>query len=219
MTTHLRPSRLSGLLAAALLIGSVPLGAQDSDSVAVRQGDGLPPAGFGRLNQDNVSVSLRAGDLEIRFTVLDEVALRLLNAEAYRSLHGLVDSKQSQIDSVVSKYGIGQPGVLLVRFFARADGTRFDAQLVSVVIRDRYYQPIGLVPLTSTLRSDRLSRRQQASGIYIFEEAFTPYLPMGFAYGSNRTDAWNDRTDALERERASIESRALEARGRRPSPN
>jgi len=177
------------------------------------QGEGqqLLPLGYGRLDQDNLSVSLRADNMDIRFTVLQENAMRLLNEDSYNSLHGLVGSRQSEIDSIASQYGVNNPGLLFVRYFSLVEGTRFDAQLVTLNLNGVFYLPLGIVPLTPSIQSDRLGRRQQAQGIYVFEVPLTPFLPMGFSYGQNRTDAWGGRIDALERERARVQSRFIEA--------
>ncbi len=179
--------------------------------LAQGEGQGLLPLGYGKLDQDNLSLSLRADNLDIRFTVLQENALRLLNDESYRSLHGLIASRQAEIDSIASKYGVSNPGLLFVRYFSLVEGTRFDAQLVTANINGVFYLPLGIVPLTPSIQSDRLGRRQQAQGIYVFEEPLTPFLPMGFSYGQDRTDAWGGRIDALERERARVQSRFVEA--------
>jgi hypothetical protein len=202
MQTH-TPSRTVALMIALVATATAPLAAQDSTDT------GLSQAGYGRLNQDDLSFGMRTESLDIRFTILEESGLRLLNQDSYNSLHRLVQSKRAQIDSVAAAFGISTPGILMVRYFSLAEGTRFDAQLLTANINARFWTPLGIVPLSSSIHKDRLGRREQASGIYVFDEPLTPFVPMAFTYGTTTANAWNSsRVETLQRERARIQSRA-----------
>ncbi len=186
--------------------GTLAVAQQDVDTETI-------PIGYGRLNQDNLSIGLRADNLDIRMTILQESGLRLLNEEAYRSMHRLIESKQTAIDSIASRFGVQRPGLLLVRYFALAEGARFDAQLLTANINGQFWTPLRIIPLTTSIQSDRLNRRQQAAGLYVFEEELTPFLPMGFAYASFRTDGWNsNRVEQLLREQSRIQARVIDDR-------
>lgn len=203
------PDVARGVLVAAMALAGTQAAAVGQDASE----DGLLPVGYGRLNQDDLSVGMRAGNLDIRLTVLQETGLRLLNKESYESLHRLVESKRAQIDSVDQVYGLGDPGLLMVRYYSLAEGSRFDAQLLTTIINGQFYTPVAIIPLTTSIQSDRLGRRQQAAGIYVFEETLTPYLPMVFSYGAFRADGWNsDRVRSLQRERSRIQSRVMQQR-------
>jgi hypothetical protein len=198
------------LRAACFLGSAVLLGA----GTAVAQGqtdDGLPPAGYGRLNQDNLSIGMRTNGLDIRLTILQESALRLLNQDSYASLHRLVESKRAQIDSIAELYSVPQPGLLMVRYFALVEGTRFDAQLLTANVNTLFLNPVAIIPLTTSIQSDRLERRQTAAGIYVFADVLTPYLPMAFTYGATTTNGWDsNRVQVLQRERNRIQSRVIQ---------
>lgn len=171
------------------------------------------PIGYGRLNQDDLSIGLRADNLDIRMTIVQESGLRLLNEESYTSLHRLVESKRSSIDSIASKFGIQRPGLLLVRFFSLAEGARFDAQLLTANINGQFYTPLRVISLSASMQSDRLNRRQQAAGLYVFEEELTVFLPMLFAYSTFRTAGWNqNRVEKLLREESQIQARVVDDR-------
>lgn len=202
------PSRAACLLGCTMLLGAGPGQAQDQID------DGLPPAGYGRLNQDDLSIGMRTNSLDIRLTILQESALRLLNQDSYASLHRLVESKRTQIDSVARLYGVSDPGLLMVRYFALAEGTRFDAQLLTANVNTLFLNPVAIIPLTTSIQSDRLGRRQQAAGIYVFEDALTPYIPMAFTYGATTTNGWDrNRTENLQRERNRIQNRLNQNQG------
>ena len=202
---NLFPLRGACIFGSAMLLGGGTAVAQ------VQTDDGLPPAGYGRLNQDNISIGMRANSLDIRLTILQESALRLLNQDSYASLHRLVESKRAQIDSVASLYGVPDPGLLMVRYFALVEGTRFDAQLLTANVNTLFLNPVAIIPLTTSIQSDRLERRQTAAGIYVFADALTPYIPMAFTYGATTTNGWNsDRVEVLQRERNRIQSRIMQ---------
>ena len=171
------------------------------------------PVGYGRLNQSKLQIGLRADNLDILMTIVQESGLRLLNKESYTSLHRLVESKRTAIDSIASKFAIQRPGLLLVRFYALAEGARFDGQLLTANINGQFYNPLRIISLTTSMQSDRLNRRQQATGLYVFEEELTPFLPMGFAYGAFRTEGWNQsRVEQLLREQSQIQARVVDDR-------
>ncbi len=79
----------------------------------------------------------------------------------------------------------------MVTFYALAEGTRFDAQLMTANVNTLFLDPVAIIPLTTSIQSDRLSRRQSAIGIYVFTDALTPYLPMTFTYAATATILWN----------------------------
>jgi hypothetical protein len=198
-------TRVACILGSAVLLGTGSAVAQDPVD------DGLPPAGYGRLNQDDLSAGVRTSSLDIRVTILQEGALRLLNQDSYASLHRLVESKRTQIDSVAALYGVSAPGLLMVTYYALVEGTRFDAQLLTANVNTLFLNPAAIIPLTSSIQSDRLGRRKSAVGIYVFADALTPYLPMTFTYGATAIITWDrNRTENLLRERNRIQSRAIQ---------
>ncbi|MCZ6756342.1 MAG: hypothetical protein O7E49_13620 [Gemmatimonadetes bacterium] len=198
-------------LRAACILGSAVLLGADTAVAQIQTNDGLPPAGYGRLNQDNLSIGMRTSSLDIRLTILQESALRLLNQDSYASLHRLVESKRVQIDSIAELYSVPQPGLLMVRYFALVEGTRFDAQLLTANVNTLFLNPVAIIPLTTSIQSDRLERRQTAAGIYVFADVLTPYLPMSFTYGATTTNGWDsNRVQVLQRERNRIQSRIMQ---------
>lgn len=198
-------------LRAACILGSAVLLGADTAVAQIQTDDGLPPAGYGRLNQDNLSIGMRTSSLDIRLTILQESALRLLNQDSYASLHRLVESKRVQIDSIAELYSVPQPGLLMVRYFALVEGTRFDAQLLTANVNTLFLNPVAIIPLTTSIQSDRLERRQTAAGIYVFADVLTPYLPMSFTYGATTTNGWDsNRVQVLQRERNRIQSRIMQ---------
>lgn len=199
----MRQALVVGML--ALVSFASPAKGQDSTSA---QGD-LPPAGFGTLNQEDIAVTLRQEDLEIRVLPLDERVLRLLAPDAYASLHGILQTRAAEIDSVSRRNGVAVPGILFVTFFARRAGARFDPQSLNVVIRNQLYRPIGVVRYSANFNSQQLEVRQQASGLILFEETLTVFEPFTISYGSISSDAWESKLTRIQRERARVTGRGV----------
>jgi len=197
--------RVAAILAVVLLLGAGTARAQEEAD--------LPPAGYGTLSQDNLSIRMVVSDLEIRFLPLDERILRLLARDAYESLHRLVDSRRPQIDSVARANGVSRPGLALVSFFGLRPAVQFAPDNLNLVIRNQLYRPIGMVPYTSNFSGRQLDVRQMASAIYLFEQTIPVYDNFEISYGGTTTDAWDGVLTRIQRERARITGRWRRERG------
>jgi hypothetical protein len=169
----------------------------------------LPP-GYGTMSQNDLALRVQNDELEIRFIPLDLRVTRLLARDAYQSILGLVETNRRGIDSVASRAGVSQPGLALVSFFGRRPDVHFDAQRLTLLIRNRVFQPIGTLPLTPRFTSGQLGVRDQASAIYVFEESIPVDDSFTLSYGALTSDDWQGKQPALERERARVAARARE---------
>ena len=188
----------------ALLGCAAPVRGQSGQPVRA-----LPP-GYGTLSQNDLALRVRNDDLEIRFIPLDLRVTRLLARDAYQSILGLVEANRRAIDSVASSGGVSQPGLALVSFFGLRPDVHFDAQRVTLLIRNRVFQPLGTIPLTPRFTSGQLGVRDQASAIYVFEESIPVDDSFELSYGALTSDDWQNKQSALERERARVAARARE---------
>ena len=170
------------------------------------------PAGFGTLNQDQLSVRFIAGDVEVRVLPLEERMLRLVAKDGYESLHRLVQSRQAQIDSAAAAAGLGNPGLALVSFFGLRDDARFDPENVSLFYHNQFYRPVAIIPITATFTARQLPVRRQASAIYLFEVPVPVFEQFDIAYGAIQSNAWNDILPRVERERGRVLARAQAVR-------
>lgn len=176
------------------------------------RGQSADPAGtlHGSLSQNDLSLRVRNDDLEIRFVPLDHRVTRLLAPDAYQSLRGLVETNRRGIDSVATRAGVSQPGLALVSFFGRRPDVRFDAQTLTLLIRNRVFQPLGTIPLTPKFSSGQLGVREQASAIYVFEESIPVDDSFTLSYGALISDDWQTKQPTLDRERARVAARSRE---------
>jgi hypothetical protein len=169
----------------------------------------LPP-GYGTLSQSDLALRVRNDDLEIRFIPLDHRVTRLLASDAYQTITGLIETHRRAIDSVAYRSGVSQPGLALVSFFALRPDVHFDAQNITLLIRNRVFRPLGTIPLTPRFTSGQLGVRDQASAIYVFEETIPVDDSFTLSYGALISDDWEDKQPMLERERSRVAARARE---------
>jgi hypothetical protein len=162
---------------------------------------------YGTLNQNDLALRARNEDVEIRFIPLDGRVTHLMANDAFQSLRSLVESRDRSIDSVASRAGVAVPGLALVSFFGLRSGTRFDPQTLTVRVRNRALQPIGIVPINARFTSHQLEQREQVSAIDLFEESLPVDDAFTVAYGILSSDDWHSKQDMMNRERARISAR------------
>jgi hypothetical protein len=195
------------------LLGSLAMAAIPATAQEPIAGGELPPPGYGSLKTDNVSLRVTSSDIEVRFLPLDERLIRLLAPDAYQSLHGLVVSRQGAIDSAARGVGLTQPGLALVTFFALRSAARYDPENVGLNYRSQFERPAAIVPYTGNFTSRQLDVRQQATGIYLFDEPLPVFEPFQVLYGTSQ-GVWGD--EVLRRigiERVRVQSRSQAGKG------
>jgi hypothetical protein len=167
---------------------------------------------YGTLNQNDLALRVRNDDVEIRFIPLDPKVTRLLANDAFQSLRALVETRRRSIDSVASRAGVTEPGLALVSFFGLRSGARFDPQTLTVLVRNRALQPLGIIPINSRFGSQQLDLREQASAIYLFEEDLPVDDSFSLSYGALISDDWQTKQPLIDRERARVSARARSGR-------
>src|SRR6185369_16048251 len=169
------------VIAVTLIVACAGASHAQSGETSVAAGD-LPPPGYGTLSQDDISIRFNAGDIDIRIVPLDQRVMRLLGPDVYASLNKLTIDRKASIDSVAALGGASDPGLMLLSLFGRRDGVRFEPLNVFLIIRNQTYQPIGMVPFTSTITSRQLDTRQQATAIMVYDAPIPVYEGFGVAY-------------------------------------
>ncbi|HEV8176853.1 MAG TPA: hypothetical protein VGP44_04120 [Gemmatimonadales bacterium] len=189
-----------------LFAAAAPVAAQAAGQVRA------VPVSYGSLNQNDLALRVRNEDLEIRFIPLDSRVTRLLANDAFQSLRSLVETKRRAIDSVASRAGVSVPGLALVSFFGLRPDTRFDPQTLTLLIRNRVFRPLGVIPISGKFNSQQLDAREQASAIYLFEEDIPVDDSFTLSYGALVSDDWQNKQSILDRERARVSARARSER-------
>ena len=181
---------------------------------AAQTADPLPvtTVSYGTLNQNDLALRIRNEDVEIRFVPLDGKVTRLLANDAFQFLRSLVESRRRSIDSVASRAGVTEPGLALVSFFGLRADTRFDPQTLTVRLRSRALQPLGVIPINARFTSHQLDLREQASAIYLFEEDLPVDDSFSLSYGALVSEDWQTKQPLIDRERARVSARARSSR-------
>ena len=174
------------------------------------------PASYGTLNQNDLALRVRNDDIEIRFIPLDPRVTRLLANDAFQSFRTLVETRRRAIDSVASRAGVTEPGLALVSFFGQRSDARFDPQTLTLLIRNRLFRPLGVIPINARFTSQQLGVREQVSAIYLFEEEIPVNDSFSLSYGALVSDDWQTKQSTLDRERARVSARARSGATERP---
>jgi hypothetical protein len=192
-----------------LLCSAVLLGGRSGTATAQTGSGPLQvPGGFGSLTQNDLALRIRTPDLDVRFVPLDGRVTRLLARDSWESLRSLVESRRPAIDSVANMSGVSRPGLALVTFFGQRANARFDPQTLTVVVRNRQFRPLGIVPFSGRFTSQQLDVREQVSGIYLFEEDLPVDDSFSILYAGQTSDDWQGKQRELDRERARVAQRA-----------
>jgi hypothetical protein len=167
---------------------------------------------YGTLNQNDLALRMRNEDVEIRFIPLEPRVTRLLANDAFQSLRSLVETRRRAIDSVASRAGVTDPGLALVSFFGLREASRFDPQTLTIRLRNRALQPLGLIPIDTRFTSQQLNAREQASAIYLFEEDLPVDDSFTLSYGTAVSEDWQTKQPMIDRERGKVSARARAGR-------
>lgn len=176
-----------------------------ADTVAADSLDERIPPGFGRLHQEDFTVSLRAGPLQLKVTPLAESVIRLAAPDTYDRLHAVAESRREQARL---RTMTDQPRLFLISFFSYQPDVTFEADDIRISQRGRLYRPLAVLPITSGWGSQQLQQQDSESAVYVFDEDIDLDADLAVEYGMERSDRWESIIRELERERSRVRSRA-----------
>lgn len=172
------------------------------------------PAGFGTLRQDEITISLRSGDLLVKVTPLYEPLLRLTAPDTYERLRRLRDSEEEQL---LLQAGSGPTKMFYVSFFTYQPNVTFqpeDLHLFSLGLR---YRPMAIVPITQGWGAQRLDQRETQSALYAFDGVVSLDTVLEVEYDGIRGLGWDRVLVKVEAERSRVRARASRGTGWTPS--
>jgi hypothetical protein len=205
------PPALGGL-AAAILVAACAAAPAVEEEVAPAVGSdtqALPPPGYGTLRQDDFTVPLALGPLQIKATPLDESVIRLAAPDTYERLHGLVASRTSWIREMGERAGLRQdPMVFLVSFFTREQQAPYEPTSLQMLSKGMLYRPLGILPLTPEWGRQQVMQEKSQSALYVFDPAIDLDVTFEVEYLGQRSLAWAGIVRVLSSERGRVISRA-----------
>ena len=199
---------------------SVPVGA--GTAMAQDVGDGwheslemprsrpLPPAGFGTLSQDDITipVDVPEGNLFIKVTPLTEWVIRMTAPDTYRRLNGYKVSRGEQIRDQARRNGErGWPLVLFVSFYTRAVESTYEPYDLQIRAQNVVFRPFDIIAVTPDFNRERLRQQESQVALYLFEGDIDLNLPMEVEYDGRRSGRWSGIRSVLDRELAKVMSR------------
>lgn len=192
--------------------GGPPPGSGEIDETQATQGlppterprdEALPPAGYGTLRQDEVTVELRSGPLLIKITPLDEVVIRLTAPDTYERLRALADSRSAD----ASEGAFQEPELFLVSFFSYDQNVNYTPEDLFIVQQGRQTRSLRVIGITNGFGRQQLGQQETQSAIYSFDTELDYDVPITFQYGLERSDEWAGILQRLEEERVKVRSR------------
>jgi hypothetical protein len=169
----------------------------------------LVPVGYGTLSQDDITVPLRSGDLQMKWAPLSEWVLRLMAPDTYRRLNGYKVSRSNEILDLTARSGERDwPLVALVTFFSREVEQSYEPNDLQISNQGRLYRPFAIVPVTPSFGRDRLVQQETQIGLYLFPADIDLDLPTTVRYGDAESDRWNRIRSGLDTEYSRANSRA-----------
>jgi hypothetical protein len=196
-------------------VGAGPAMAQDSgdgwqEALEIPDARPLPPAGYGTLSQDQITVALQVpeGNLFIKVTPLTEWVIRMTAPDTYRRLNGYKVSRGKQILDQARRYGErGWPLVLFVSFYTIDAESTYEPNDLSIRAQNVVVRPFDIIAVTPDFNRERLRQQESQVALYLFEGDIDLDLPIEFEYNTRRSGRWAGIRSALDRELVKVMSR------------
>jgi len=169
----------------------------------------LGPVGYGTLSQDDITVLVQDGNVQIKVVPLAEWAIRLTAPDTYRRLNGYKVARAQEILDRSSRAGErGWPLVLFVTFFSRAVEETFEPYDLQIRNKGFLFRPLDILPVTPDFTRERLRQQETQIALYLFPSEIDLDLPTTVAYGAERSARWDGIRSILDSELAQANSRA-----------
>ncbi len=154
------------------------------------------PIGFGSLRQDEISLRLVRGTVQVQATPLDEDILRLTAPDTYERLSRLRERAG----------GGGRPFLVSIQTDAPG-GADFEPSELRIESRGVLHRADDIEPLTPGWGAGRLRQRAPEQAVYRFPASVDPSLDMTLLLGNSRSRSWADVLPRLDAERARVRAR------------
>jgi hypothetical protein len=206
-----RVNRALVLLCAVSLAGSAM-----AQAAPAKPGDrdGLIPAGFGTLRQDQIAIRVQINGLTVSAIPLEESVIRTLAPDSYRTLHAIRESKKAALETLRSRTGLTSVQAWYVWFFNTQQGdARFDAFDLLIRSVGQDFRPLDALPLTSGFGDGRVAQRGTQAALYAFDPQIDLNQPLTVTALGQQSTVWGDAMlPLIERERSLVWSRASAAK-------
>jgi hypothetical protein len=199
----------------AVQVGAGTAMAQDvgdgwHESLEMPRSRPLPPAGFGTLSQDDITipVDVSSNNLAIKVTPLTEWVIRMTAPDTYRRLNGYKVARGEQIRDRTRRNGErGWPLVLFVSFYTRAVESTYEPYDLQIRAQNVVYRPFDIIAVTPDFNRERLRQQESQVALYLFEGDIDLDLPIEVEYDGRRGMRWAGIRSVLDRELTKVMTR------------
>jgi hypothetical protein len=168
--------------------------------VAAPSDDTLPPPGYGTLRQDEVTIQMMSGPLQIQVTPLDESITRVTAPDTWKRLSGMAAAHEGRAPSGSMLF--------LVSFFSDQPGIRFVPEQVQLISRGIRVRPSAILPVTPAWGQRRLQQRRTEMAVYAFPTGIDLEADLQLAYQLEQTSSWAGIITRVQAERGRARGRA-----------
>jgi hypothetical protein len=166
----------------------------------------LVPPGYGTLLQDQISLQLQRGDLQIKVTPLAEWVIRLAAPDTYARLRGLAETHGAR---AARSAMTTEPSLFLVSLFSYRPDVTYEPEDLLLVNRGLRLRPLGIAPITPSWGTQRLGQQETRMAIYAFAGGIDLERDLVVEYQELRNEVWSERVvPLLQSERAKAIARA-----------
>ena len=164
---------------------------------------GLVPPGYGTLTQDEFTLELESGALQIKVTPLAESVIRLAAPDTYQRLAGLSTSASASLRSRAR----GEGSLFLVTIFSRAPTITYEPENLHIVNGGLRYRPTAIEAITPGWGGQRLRQEEPQIAVYAFDPSIDLEIALTVEYEGARDTSWEGILNRLELERARVRAR------------
>lgn len=165
----------------------------------------LPPIGYGTLRQNDVSVDLVSGDLQLKVTPLDESVIRVTAPDTYRRLEALAEQYRPE---ALRRSGADTVSLFLVSAYSESPGVPFVPENLQLISKGARMRPAAIVPVSAGWQQRRLRQRHPEMAVYAFAGGVDLESDLVVTYGLVESSDWNAILPQVRAERARARARA-----------
>ncbi len=209
---RLAPAVAVILSGCGLLVSEAPVSPEEEEpgrtAVAIPEastGDTLPE-GLGALRQDEISIDLRYGELQIKITPLHESVIRTTAPDTHERLSALARGHHQIFEE---RTGSALPFQLfLVALYTEAVEVAFEPEDLNLVSRGLRFRPVEIRPVTRAWDSRRIQPREVLMAVYAFPPQVDLEGDLEVEFREIRSREWGRILLDVEVERGRIRARS-----------
>lgn len=164
----------------------------------------LPPPGSGTLRQNEITIQLTSGSLQIKVTPLEESVIRTTAPDTYRMLSGIAGQFTPE---AIRRSGSPAPTLFLVSFYSEDPDVSFVPEEIQLLAQGRRLRPDAILPVTPGWGQRRLAQRETETAVYAFGAEVDLESDIIVAYGLVESSQWRTILPRVQAERARARAR------------